>query len=288
MESLAISQDNIQDNIKKRKTSMICLCIILAIVGVFMVLPIIWMFSTAFKLPQEVWNIPPTFFPKSPTLDNFRVVLADGMFFRYMLNSLFVGVVVTSISLFTSSISGYVFAKFNFWGRNIAFWLILSTFMLPFQIIMIPLYELVLKFGWSDSFRGLIIPMICNPFGIFMIRQFMQGVPNDLLDAARIDGCREFRIYWQIILPLLRAPLSALGIFYFMWNWDSFLWPLLVVKSDLMRTLPLGLAAFGEANFTRYHLVMAGSAISVLPVIIVYFCLQKQIIQGVALTGMKI
>lgn len=271
-----------------RKGSATLLYAVLIAAGLFMILPLFWMFSTAFKVPQEVWNIPPLLLPKKPTLNNFLFVLKGGVFLRYMLNSLIVAVVTTVISLFTSSISGYVFAKFRFWGRDVAFWIILSALMLPFQILMIPLYELTVKLGWSDSFAGLIVPMICNPFGIFMIRQFMQGVPDDLIYAGRIDGCNELRIYRQIVLPLIRAPLSALGIFYFMWNWDSFLWPLLVVKSELMRTLPLGLAVFGEANFTRYHLVMAGSVIAVIPVMLVYIILQKQIIRGVALTGMKL
>ena len=273
---------------RRFRISTISLYFILTVVGILMVLPLLWMISTAFKVPQEVWNIPPRFFPSAPTISNFQFILARSPFFRYMLNSLIVGAIVTGISLFTSSISGYVFAKFNFWGRTFAFWFVLSTFMLPFQIVMIPLYELTIKFGWSDSYAGLIIPMICNPFGIFMIRQFMKGVPSELMYAARIDGCREFRIYRQVILPLLRAPISALGIFYFMWNWDSFLWPLLVVKSEWMRTLPLGLAAFGEANYTRYHLVMAGSVFAVLPVLLVYAFVQKQIIKGVALTGLKL
>jgi len=272
---------------RTRKLSKSLLFAFIFILGLIVIVPFLWMVSTSFKVSQEVWMIPPRFLPQVPTLSNYYRVLTREMFPRYMLNSFFVATVITMISLFTSSISGYVFAKFSFWGRNLIFWIVLSSLMVPFQVVMITLYELTVRIGWLNSFYGLIIPMICNAFGIFMIRQFAAGIPSELIDSARLDGSSEFRIYYSIILPLMKPALGTLAIFYFMWNWDSFLWPLLITTTKEMRTLPVGLATFGEFNYIKYHYVMAGAVFSTLPVIIVYSFFQKWIIKGVTLTGLK-
>ncbi len=259
----------------------------LIFVGLIMLFPLLWMISTSFKPPQEVWNIPPTFFPKKPTWDNYARIFKEGVFFKYMLNSAFVGATNTLVSLFLSSLAGFVLAKYKFAGRELIFWIIISTMMIPYEITCVPLFELIARMGMANSYWGLIIPRIINPFGVFMMRQFIRTIPNDFLDAARLDGCKEISIYFKIILPLIQTPLVALAVFYFMWDWDSFLWPLLVIQGDALKTLPLGLASFGNQYYTQYNYVMAGAVFSVIPVIVVYFILQKQMIQGITMSGLK-
>jgi len=273
----------------RRQTFRIILYLIAAFVGLIFVLPLLWMVSTSFKPPQEVMSIPSTFFPKEPTIGNYvRLFREGGMFLRYMLNSTFVGTVNTGVSLFLSSLAGFVLAKYSFRGREIAFWLIVSCLMIPFQITFVPLFELVAKLKWTNSYWGLIIPRIISPFGVFMMRQFVRTIPNDLMDSSRLDGAHEIGIFFRIIIPLVKAPLAVLTVFYFMWDWDSFLWPLIIVQTDNLKTLPLGLAAFGNQYYMQYHYVMAGAVITVLPVIVVFFIFQKQIIKGITLTGLKL
>lgn len=257
--------------------------------GLISVGPLLWMVSTSFKPPQEVISIPSTLFPKEPTIGNYvRLFREGGMFLRYMLNSIFVGSVNTGVSIFLSSLAGFVLAKYSFRGREIAFWLIVSCLMIPFQITFVPLYEFVAKLKWTNSYWGLIVPRIISPFGVFMMRQFIRGIPNDLIDSSRLDGCNEISIYFRIIIPLIKTPLAVLTVFYFMWDWDSFLWPLAIVQTDKLKTLPLGLAAFGNQYYMQFHYVMAGAIITIIPVIVVFFIFQKQIIKGITLTGLKI
>ncbi|HPC78131.1 MAG TPA: carbohydrate ABC transporter permease, partial [bacterium] len=187
----------------------------------------------------------------------------------------------------TSSFVGYVFAKFNFWGKEVIFMMILSTMMIPFAVTMIPLYLIISKLGWINSHLALIIPGLYSTFGIFLMRQFMSSIPNELREAAIVDGCGEFRTFWSIILPQCKPVLAALGIFTFMWNWDNFLWPLIVLNNEDKFTLPVGLSMFSQQWWTNYGLVMAGATISVIPVLIVFFIFQKQFIQGIVLTGLK-
>lgn len=159
--------------------------------------------------------------------------------------------------------------------------------MVPFFVVMIPLYVMMVRWQWVDSFKGLLAPGLMSAYGLFLMRQFMSGIPSDLIEASRIDGCSEFGIFARIILPLSKPALSALGIFTFMWNWDSFLWPLVVVDSERCKTLPIALAMFTGQYFTQYELVMAASTIAVLPVLLVFFAFQRQIIEGITLTGIK-
>lgn len=273
----------------ERQAFRIILYMIAAFWGLISVGPLLWMVSTSFKPPQEVISIPSTLFPKEPTIGNYvRLFREGGMFLRYMLNSIFVGSVNTGVSIFLSSLAGFVLAKYSFRGREIAFWLIVSCLMIPFQITFVPLYEFVAKLKWTNSYWGLIVPRIISPFGVFMMRQFIRGIPNDLIDSSRLDGCNEISIYFRIIIPLIKTPLAVLTVFYFMWDWDSFLWPLAIVQTDKLKTLPLGLAAFGNQYYMQFHYVMAGAIITIIPVIVVFFIFQKQIIKGITLTGLKI
>jgi len=191
-------------------------------------------------------------------------------FLRYFFNSAYISITVTAIVILTSAYVGYVFAKFDFWGKNVIFLCILATMMVPFPVTMIPMYLVMSRIGWVGSHKSLIIPAFYSTFGIFMMRQFMHSIPNELREAAKIDGCGEFRIFWKIILPLTKSGLAALTIFTFMWNWDNFLWPLIVLNNDNAFTLPVGLAMFANQFWTDYALVLAGSTVTVAPVLLVF------------------
>ncbi|WP_376790987.1 carbohydrate ABC transporter permease [Thermoflexus sp.] len=252
-----------------------------------MLLPLVWMTSSAFKPLHEVMLIPPTWIPEEPTLDNFRAVFAQFPFGRYFLNSLITSSLVTLSVLLTSAMAGYALAKFHFPGRDLVFILVLSSLMVPFQTRMIPLYQLAISLRLQDTLLGVMFPWLVDAFGIFLMRQFMLTIPSDLIDAARIDGASEWRIFWTIMLPLVRPALAALAIFTFLGSWEEFLWPLIITSSDASRTIPVGLQFFSEQYGTNIHWQMAGALIAAMPMLIVFFLLQRQIIEGIALTGMR-
>jgi len=261
---------------------------LLLIMGsIVMVLPLAWMTSAAFKPLYEVMRIPPTWIPEEPTLDNFRAVFRQFPFVQYILNSIVVATVVVISTLITSAMAGYAFAKFDFPGRGILFAIILSSLMVPFQVRMIPLYQMIIAFKWVDTLPAVMFPWLVDAFGIFLMRQFFLTIPSELMDAARIDGASELRIFLQVALPLTQSALSALTIFTFLGNWEEFLWPLIVSASNASRTLPVGLQSFSEQYGTNSHWQMAGALIATLPVLLLFFILQKQFVEGITLTGMK-
>ncbi|MBN1315837.1 MAG: carbohydrate ABC transporter permease [Anaerolineales bacterium] len=253
----------------------------------FAILPLFWMLSAAFKPMREIIQYPPTWIPLEPTLDNFRQVFETVPFFRYFLNSILVSVSCIISVLLTSSLAGYALAKFDFRGNRVVFLFVLATLMIPFQIIMIPLFEIIANVGLVDSILGVILPGLVTAFGIYLMRQYMLSIPGELMDAARIDGASEIRIFFRIILPQCRPVLSALTILTFVENWDSFLWPVVVLHSEEWFTIPVGIAMFSGRNYNQYDLQMAASAIAILPVLVVFLVLQRQFVQGMALTGFK-
>lgn len=255
--------------------------------AVIMIGPFLWIVVTSFKTADDVLAYPPTWIPEPATLDNYREVFEQAPFDRFLLNSVIVATVVTISSCFTSSLAGYAFAKFEFLGREVLFLIVLSTLMIPWPVVVIPLYVMIQRLGLLDTYWALVLPGLVSPFGIFMMRQFIRTIPPDLIDAARLDGASEIGIYSRIILPLSKPALAALGILIFITNWDSFLWPVVVTNSVEMRTLPVGLSMFQAQFGVQWHLVTAGIVISALPLFIVYLVFQKQIIEGIALTGMK-
>ena len=252
-------------------------------------LPFVWMILGSFKTSGEIIRIPPSFWPENPTLQNYRTILTDPKLplARFYLNSLFVSVSVVTLTLFTSSLAGFIFAKYEFFGKNVAFSFILATLMIPFQVLMIPSYLILVRLGLIDSLWGLIVPGATSAFGIFMMKQFIQGLPNELLDAARIDGSSEWGIYWRVIVPQVGPALATLGILTFMGNWNSYLWPLVVITSHQKRTLPIVLTWFNSMHGTRYDLTMAASVLIVVPILIVYAIFQRWIVQGFTLSGLK-
>ena len=277
---------------KSQKTyafTMQCiLVLLLAIGGILMLLPMVWMVLSSFKPSVELLKMPPSWLPKKGLwFGNYKEVLRLIRFDRYMINSFFVSGVNTAAGLFLCSLTGYVFAKYEFPGRNVLFMALLGTMMIPFQVIMIPMYVLMLNFGWADSYLALTIPYFYSIFGVFLMRQFILKLPNDLIESAFIDGCSHFGVYFRIILPLVRSALSALGIFLFMGSWNDFLWPLIVINSDRLRTIPLGLGAFVSSRGTKHDLLMAASVMAVAPILVIFSVAQKNFIEGIALSGMK-
>ena len=264
------------------------LWLLLGLGSIVMIAPFYWMIATSFKPRSEVLVFPPTWWPQEPTLQPWQELTElRGGFHIFFRNSVFVTACITLLVLFTSSVSGYVFAKFKFRGRTVLFILLLSMMMIPFTVSIIPLYRLMVDLHWTNSYWALIIPSAYSPFGIFLMRQFMHAIPDDLIDAARIDGASEWRIYFRIVLPLSTAAIAALGIFTFMAAWDDFLWPLVILDEPHLYTLPLGLSQLRGRFGSDVASMAAGATVSVLPVLIVYFFAQRRFIEGIALTGVK-
>jgi multiple sugar transport system permease protein len=274
---------------------------ILIVGGVIFVAPFVWMLSGSLQNIGDIFRWPPQWIPNNPTLDNYARFFETQRIGRFFLNSAYVAIVVTFLQLLLASLAAYAFAKRQFPGRDALFLLTLGTMMIPGQVTLIPTY-IILKHvpffggndwlgqgghGWLDSYWGLIIPQGASAFAIFLLRQYMRTIPNDLLDAARIDGASELRIWGQIVMPLCRPALAALGIFTFTYQWDNFYWPLIIVSSEELRTLPLGLALFVVRNRTAWDLLMAGSVVATLPVLIVFLMFQRHFVRGIAMSGLK-
>lgn len=250
-----------------------------------MVFPFAWMLLSSFKPIRDIFSL--RLLPQVWTLENYRAVLLGTPFVRWFANSLIVAVATTASVLFFCSLVGYTLTHLRFPGRQAIFLVILSTLMIPTEMLVIPWYVMSTNFGWVNTFWGIIFPGLIPAFGVFLMRQFFQSLPRDLFDAARVDGMHEFGIFWHIGLPLVRPALAALGIFAFIGNWNAFLWPLIVAKSPSMRTLPVGIALFSGEAGTAWNLIMAANALAIVPVLLVFFTFQRQIIDGVVLTGSK-
>lgn len=273
--------------VSRRRATRASLYLVLTILGVVAALPFVWMILASFKTGAEIRQIPPTFWPEEASLDNYRTILEDPelpltLFYR---NSLFIAVMNVLTTLFTGSLLGYVFAKFTFRGRQPLFWFILATMMIPTQVTMIPGYLILLQLDLLNNLWGLIVPSVINAFAIFVMRQFILSIPNDEIYSARVDGASEWRIYRSIVLPQLRAPLATLGLLTFMFNWNAYLWPLIVLTEQNKRTLPIILTWYSNQHSSQLNLVMAASVLIVIPVLIVFAMSQKWIVRGLTLTG---
>lgn len=270
----------------KSKTGQIIAHAILMLGTISVVFPFVWMILTSFKPLSEIYEF--SVFPKHWTLDNFKYLLERTYFVRWFGNSVILAVIVTISELFFNSLIAYALAKMKFPGRNLIFILILSTLMVPTEMLVIPWYKMASQFGWIDTYWGIIFPGLMSGFGVFLLRQFMLGIPNDLIDAARIDGMSEFGIFWRVFLPQVKNALSALAVLVFLGNWNAYLWPVIAINSDTMRTLPVGISLFSAADDgQQWTLIMAASTLAVIPVIIVFFIFQRRIIEGISITGMK-
>lgn len=273
----------------KRFLKQFLICLMLAIFGAFMAFPFLWMIISSLKTPDEIISVPITWIPKDPQWQNFIEIWSSIPMKQMYLNSLLVTTVITLAILLTSSLAGFALAKYRYRGREFLFLLMLSTMMIPFFVLLIPLFSIIRTFGWDNTYLGLIVPNIVTAFGIFLMRQFTQSIPDEMLQAARIDGASEWQIYWRIVLPLQKQALAALGIFAFVYHWDSFIWPLVVVNQEELYTLPLGLNMLRNAYSSQanMNLLMTGSTLAVIPSLIVFILLQRYFVKGITMTGMK-
>ncbi|KQR08321.1 carbohydrate ABC transporter permease [Cellulomonas sp. Leaf334] len=262
--------------------------VVLGIGLVLVITPFVWMALGSVKSEGELRANPPTWWPQNPTLDNFRELFTRLDFPQFFTNSVVVAVVVTLGNLVFCSMLGYAFAKLDFWGKAWLFRLVLATLMIPGMVTLVPLFVQISNLGMVNTYFGLILPFLAGPFGVFLMRQFIQGIPDELIDAGRVDGAGEFRIFARVVMPLCKPALATLGILTFLGSWNNFLWPLVVSSTEDMYTLPVALALYSVGqNSTQYGLLLAGSMVVVIPILILFFALQKHVVQGLATTGLK-
>jgi multiple sugar transport system permease protein len=276
--------------------------VLLTVLAILFIAPFVYMVTLSFQPLSDMFSYPPHWIPQHPTVSNYTgFFTSDHPIGRWILNSAFVSTTITVAQLFFNSLLAYTFAKRKWPGRDILFFMGLATIMLPSQVTLIPTY-LILKaiplfggnslsglggHGWLDSYWGLIVPNIGNPFAIFLLRQYMVSIPDEFIDAARVDGAGHFRIYWKVILPMSKPALAAVAIFTFQYQWQAFFGPLIIINSARLYTLPLGLALFQQQFRSVWNLIMAGSVIGALPLIIVFLIFQRQFVQGISLAGSK-
>jgi ABC-type glycerol-3-phosphate transport system permease component len=264
----------------------------LGLIALLTLIPFLWTVGAAFRenaeifrytRPLSVW----TFLPRRPTIGGFAYIFGEDRFARYMGNSFLVALTATVTGLFVNSLAGFGFARFRFPGRDALFVAVLVTFMVPLEIIVIPLYIVVRGFGWIDSYWALIVPAVADAFSIFLLRQFFQELPQELVDAARIDGCGWFSVYWRIALPLVKPALVTAGLLTFIRQWDSFFWPLVATSSPEYTVVQVGLAKYITEFVTFWDRLLAGAVAASVPVLLLYFLLQRYYVQGISTTGLK-
>ncbi len=258
-------------------------------VGLFLVvIPFLWMVISSFKPEAEVRAVPPTWWPETVTTENYRQLFTKLDFPRYFLNSAIVAVAVAVGNMVFCSMLGYALAKLDFPGKRLVFAVVLGTLMVPGVVTFVPLFVLTTNIGLTNTLPGMILPFLAGPFGVFLMRQFVMSLPDELIQAARVDGAGELRIFFSIILPLCGPAVATLGVLTFLTSWNNFLWPLVVATSEDKYTLPVALALYAVGqNATKYGLLLAGSVVVVLPVLAVFLMLQRHIMQGIASTGIK-
>jgi len=272
-------------NILRARSVLIYL--FLAAGTVAMLMPFYWTLITSVKYPSETTTFPIIWIPTKITFQ-WYIQAWNAKFPTYYMNSLIVALAVLVGNVGFSALAGFIFAKYHFPAKNFLFLVVLATMMVPFAVTIIPAYYIVAVWlKLKDTLWAMIIPALVSPFGIFLMRQYTTTIPDELLDAARIDGASDFRTFWQIVMPLCTPALSALAIFHFIWIWNDFLWPLIVTDSDRSRTLPVGVALFALPRWSQYNLIIAASMLVLVPVVVVYLVFQRAFVQGIVLTGLK-
>jgi ABC-type sugar transport system, permease component len=261
--------------------------VILLFVALIIIFPFFWMLSTAVKPAGELFTKVPVFFPKHPQWSNFAKIFTMAPFARYFLNSMIVAVSAMVLTVFINLLGGYTFSKFRFKGRKLMLVMVLSTLMIPMQIIMVPDFIIVATLGWLNSYLGLIVPRAAEAFGLFLSKQFMDDIPFELIEAARMDGEGEFKIFTNIILPNCKPLIAVLATFTFMWRWNDFIWPLIIISNRDMYTVQLGMINFVGQFFVEWNSLMAIALLAVVPVLAVFLMSQRLIVQGIATTGIK-
>ncbi len=268
------------------RTTDVARTTILVTLGLLVVIPLLWVVLGSFKSPTELSQRPPTLVPQEWVPGNYGEALGAFDFARALGNSVFVTVMATVLTLAVNSMAAYALAKYNFRGKDFLFLITLATIMIPLQVILIPAYQITAQLGLVNSLWGVIIPAVATPTGVFLLRQYMLTIPDELIDAARVDGAGEFAIFLRIVLPLCRPALAVLAIFSVLWRWNDFLWPLVVTDQDT-RTLPVALSQFASQEVVPFNLVLVMAVVSIVPVLLCFLLFQRQIVLGIASTGLK-
>ena len=261
--------------------------ILVGLGALVMLFPFLWMVATSLTADANLFVTPPQLIPDPLVTDSYRRLLGDFPLGRWMLNSVLVAVISTTLQVLTSAMAAYAFTRFVFRGRDLLFTLYLATMMVPIQVLLVPLFIEMQLLGLVDSYPALILPLIASPFGVFLLRQSLLTLPRELEEAAFVDGANHWMVFTRIVLPNVKPALATFGVFAFMASWNSFLWPLVIVSSESMMTLPLGLSSLHGRYSTAWNLVMAGSTLSLLPIVAVYLVAQRYVVQGVAQSGLK-
>jgi multiple sugar transport system permease protein len=259
----------------------------ITVTALFVAFPFVWMILTSLRTQQEICAAPGDLIPKTLNFEAYVKVWSQLPFARLFLNSIIFAGGTTLLSVLFDSLAAYALSRLTFPGKTLAFYIVLATLMVPYQITLIPVFQTVFDLHWLDTYQGLIIPRATSAFGIFLLRQFFVTVPRELDAAARMDGASDFRIYWSIMLPLAKPALATLAVFHFMNNWNDFLWPLVITSSPDMRTLPAGLTLFSGQFVVEHAVLMAGATLSLLPLALAFFLAQRYFVQGIATTGIK-
>lgn len=251
------------------------------------VVPLVYMLSLALQSDAEAFSGEPVILPESLRFDNFGTLFERAPFGRFLLNSIVVAGLITLSHLVFDPLAGYAFAKFEFPFKRTIFIVVLATLMIPFFVRMIPIYVMFSQVDWLDSYQGLIVPFLCDAYGIFLMRQFIEPLPDELIEAARVDAASELRVFTHVILPQTKPALAVLGLFTFIFQWNNFLWPLIATSRTEMRTMPIGLTLFNQEFYTQWNLTAAGAVILFLPTAILFVFAQRYLVRGIALTGLK-
>ncbi len=252
-----------------------------------MIFPLYWMLATAVRPRKELFNGDFDLLPSQLVWSNFSEAWGKLPFTQFYINSLAIAIIAVVVTVFINLLCGYTFAKYKFWGRDVLFLLLISTLMIPIQVIMVPEFLIVSKLGWVNTYWGVLVPRAAEAFGIFMVRQFMVSIPDELIEAARLDGAGEFTIFRKVVLPLSWPVIAVLTIFTFMWRWNDFAWPLVVLQDRASYTVPLGLSLMKGQYYTDWTGLMSMSLVSIVPILLVFIFFQRYFIQGIASTGMK-
>ena len=261
--------------------------IVIALGGIVFLFPFVWMVSTSLTTSGELFKLPPQLIPNPVDTDAYQRLFTDVPILRWVLNSVGISLSVTFLQVLSSSLAAYAFTRLNFRGRNLIFVLFLATLMVPFQVMVVPLFIELRYMGLLNSYAGLIIPEMAMPFGVFLLRQAFLGLPRELEEAAFVDGAGHIRVFFTLVLPLSKPALATVAVFSFMGSWNNFLWPLIVINSPDLMTLPLGLSSLSSRFVTDWNLLLAGATISVLPIVAVFLFAQRYVLQGVAMSGLK-
>lgn len=261
--------------------------LLLTLLSIVYIFPVFWVIVSSFKGKNELYQWPPSVFPSNFTFENYEIAFRAGKFGLYFMNSVFVTIVSTVLLLLINSMAGFALAKYRFRGDTLILVAFISTLMIPLEVIMIPIFKVISKVGLYNSLWGIIIPPAATPTGVFLMRQYLLTVPNELLEAARIDGAGEWKIYWRIILPIAKPIMAVLAIFSFMWRWDDFLWPLIVISDPTKYTVQLAISNFIGQYDVDWGSLLAMTVVTMIPVLIVFLLFQKQFVKGMVTSGMK-